>query len=46
MMSYTIRRCYGSDIDNDWYMGGYVLPENIQKVILTSKALPCCADWT
>jgi hypothetical protein len=43
MMSYTIRRCYGSDIDNDWYIGGYVLPGNIQKVILKSKALPPCA---
>jgi hypothetical protein len=43
MMSYTIRRRYGSDIDNDWYIGGYVLPGNIQKVILKSKALPPCA---
>jgi hypothetical protein len=42
MMSYTIRRCYGSDIDHDWYIGGYVLPGNVQKVILKSKAfLPC-----
>jgi hypothetical protein len=39
-MSYTIRRCYGSDIDNDWYIGGYVLPGNIHKVILKSKTLP------
>jgi hypothetical protein len=43
MMSYTIRRCYGSDIDHDWYIGGYVLPGNVQKVILKSKALPPCA---
>jgi hypothetical protein len=43
MMSYTIRRCYGSDIENDWHIGGYVLPGNIQKVILKSKALPPCA---
>jgi hypothetical protein len=43
MMSYTIRRCYGSDIENDWYIGGYILPGNVQKVILKSKALPPCA---
>jgi hypothetical protein len=46
MMSYTIRRCYGSDIDHDWYIGGYVLPGNVQKVILKSKALPPCALLT
>jgi hypothetical protein len=40
MMSYTIRRCYGSDIENDWYIGGYILPGNVQKVILKSKTLP------
>ena len=40
MMSYTIRRCYGSNIENDWYIGGYILPGNVQKVILKSKALP------
>jgi hypothetical protein len=39
MMSYTIRRCYGSDIENDWYIGGCILPGNVQKVILKSKAL-------
>src|SRR5215510_4320234 len=22
MMSYAIRRCYGSDVENDWYIGG------------------------
>jgi len=43
MMSYTIRRCYGSDIENDWHIGGYILPGNVQKVILKSKALPPCA---
>src|SRR5262245_15458192 len=42
MMSYTIRRCYGSDIENDWYIGRYILPGNVQKVILKSKALPPC----
>ena len=43
MMSYTIRRRYGLDVEDDWYIGGYVLPGNIQKVILKSKALPPCA---
>lgn len=42
MMSYSIRRCYGSDIENDWYIGGYILPGNVQKVILKSKAFPPC----
>jgi hypothetical protein len=27
--SYAIRRSYGSDIENDWYIGGYVLPGNV-----------------
>jgi hypothetical protein len=40
MMSYTIRRSYGFDIENHWYIGRYVLPGNVQKVILKSKALP------
>ena len=40
MTSYTIRRCYGFDVEDDWYIGGYVLPGNVQKVILKSKALP------
>ena len=34
------RRSYGSDIEAHWYIGGYVLPGNVQKVILKSKALP------
>jgi hypothetical protein len=38
--SYAIRRSYGSDIEAHWYIGGYVLPGNVQKVILKSKALP------
>jgi hypothetical protein len=41
--SYAIRRSYGSDIEAHWYIGGYVLPGNVQKVILKSKALPPCA---
>jgi hypothetical protein len=41
--SYAIRRSYGSDIEAHWYIGGYVLPGNVRKVILKSKALPPCA---
>src|SRR5262245_6736417 len=41
--SYAIRRSYGSDIEAHWYIGGYVLPGNVQKVILKSKTLPPCA---
>ena len=41
--SYAIRRSYGSDIEAHWYIGGYILPGNVQKVILKSKALPPCA---
>jgi hypothetical protein len=37
--SYAIRRCYGADIEAHWYIGGYVLPGNVQKVILKSKAI-------
>jgi hypothetical protein len=39
--SYAIRRSYGSDIEAHWYIGGYILPGNVQKVILKSTcALP------
>jgi hypothetical protein len=41
--SYAIRRSYGSDIEAHWHIGGYVLPGNVQKVILKSKVLPPCA---
>jgi hypothetical protein len=41
--SYAIRRSYGLDIEAHWHIGGYVLPGNVQKVILKSKALPPCA---
>jgi hypothetical protein len=39
-MSYAIRRSYGADIEAHWYIGRYVLPGNVQKVILKPKALP------
>jgi hypothetical protein len=37
-MSYAIRRYYGVDIEAHWYVGRYVLPGNVQKVILKPKA--------
>jgi hypothetical protein len=36
-MMHSIARCYGIDIDAEWYMGRYVLPGNVQKVILKPK---------
>jgi len=39
-MSYAIRRCYSADIEAHWYIGRYVLPGNVQKVIFKPKALP------
>ncbi len=42
-MSYSIRRSYGADVEAHWYIGRYVLPGNVQKVILKPKALPSLA---
>jgi hypothetical protein len=39
-MSYAIRRSYGADVEAHWYIGRYVLPGNVQKVILKPKATP------
>jgi hypothetical protein len=36
-MSHTIGRSYGADIEAHWYIGRYVLPGNVQKVILKPK---------
>ena len=36
-MSRAIGRSYGADIEAHWYVGGYVLPGNVQKVILKPK---------
>ena len=36
-MSESISRFYGTDIEAQWYMGRYVLPGNVQKVILKPK---------
>jgi hypothetical protein len=36
-MSHAICRSYGANIEADWYVGRYVLPGNLQKVILKPK---------
>jgi hypothetical protein len=36
-MSYAIARCYGTDVEGQWHMGRYVLPGNMEKVILKPK---------
>jgi hypothetical protein len=36
-MSYAIGRSYGADIEAHWYIARYVLPGNVQKVILKPK---------
>jgi hypothetical protein len=38
-MSYSIRRHYNADIEAHWYIGQYVLPGNVQRIILKPKAL-------
>jgi hypothetical protein len=37
-MAYTLRQCYGADIEDRWCISGYVLPGNAQRVILKPKA--------
>jgi hypothetical protein len=39
-MTYAIGRYYSADIEAHWYIGQYVLPGNVQRVILKPKALP------
>jgi hypothetical protein len=36
-MSHAIGRSYGANIEAHWYVGRYVLPGNLQKVILKPK---------
>jgi membrane protein DedA with SNARE-associated domain len=36
-MSYALGRSYGADIEAHWYIARYVLPGNVQKVILKPK---------
>jgi hypothetical protein len=38
--SYAIQRYYGADIEAHWYIGQYVLPGNVLRVILKPKAVP------
>lgn len=39
-ISYAINRYYGAEIEAHWYIGQYVLPGGVQRVILKPKALP------
>src|ERR1700730_190279 len=39
-MSYAINRYYSAHVEAHWYIGQYVLPGNVQRVILKPKALP------
>jgi hypothetical protein len=39
-MSYAISRHYSADVEAHWYIGQYVLPGNVQRIILKPKALP------
>jgi len=39
-MCYALNRYYGANIDAHWYIGQYVLPGNVQKIILKPKTLP------
>jgi hypothetical protein len=36
-MSHSIARCYGTDVEGQWHVGRYVLPGNVEKVILKPK---------
>jgi hypothetical protein len=36
----TLNRYYSADIEAQWYIGHYVLPGNVQRVILKPKAPP------
>ena len=38
-MSYAIRRHYSADVEAHWYIGQYVLPGNVQRIILKPKVL-------
>jgi hypothetical protein len=40
LVAYAIGWCYSADIEAHWYIGRYVLPGNLQKVILKPKAPP------
>jgi hypothetical protein len=39
-MCYALSRYYGTDIKAHWYIGQYVLPGNVRRIILKPKALP------
>jgi hypothetical protein len=39
-MSYAISRHYNANVEAHWYIGQYVLPGNVQRIILKPKVLP------
>jgi hypothetical protein len=39
-MTYAMGRYYGADVEAQWYIGQYMLPGNVQRVILKPKAPP------
>jgi hypothetical protein len=41
-MSCAIDRSYGTNIEARWYIGRYVLPGNVQKVVLKPKQSARC----
>ena len=38
-MSYAISRHYNANVEAHWYIGQYVLPGNVQRIILKPKVL-------
>jgi hypothetical protein len=39
-LSFAISRSLGADVEKNWYIGRYLLPGNVQKVVLKPKAMP------
>ena len=39
-LSFALSRSLGADIEANWYIGRYVLPGNVQKVVLKPKPMP------
>jgi hypothetical protein len=39
-MVYAVGRCYIADIEAHWYIGQYLLPGKVQRVVLKPKASP------
>lgn len=43
-MSFAMKRSLGADVEAHWYIGRYVLPGNVEKVILKPKTLPYASE--